>query len=109
VSRAADRVRVGVVFSNDASGPARVAIDYTRTVARDRDVFRVVADASGTPPRGTFSAVIAPGARMAHWIEFRVPESMAGSIDVVLAAPSSGAGATFPPFSVTIPPGDRAK
>jgi hypothetical protein len=101
----ASRLRVTLFFMNGGRETISISIDYSRTKLSDEKGTGhvVVRDALGTSPDGTFSAIVAPGAQVAHWIEFEVPDTATGAVTATLVPTEGRSGARFPAFSFELP------
>lgn len=101
----ASRLRVPLIFMNGRRETLSISVDYSRTQLSDEKgiAHPVVRDALGTSPDGTFSAIVAPGAQVAHWIEFEVPGTATGAVTATLVPTEGRSGARFPAFSFELP------
>ena len=99
-------VRVALVFSNAGPEPIRVTLDNSRILlasSADRR-YPVVADSAGTKIPGTFSGVVLPERPLMHWLEFRVPDTVLGGVELTLEGSRTERDSlSLAPLSFTLP------
>jgi serine/threonine protein kinase len=106
IERRRSVVRIELVFSNAGPEPVRVALDTSRVrlaSSADRG-YSVIADSAGTKIGDTFSGAVLPGRRLEHWLEFRVPDTVLGGVELTIEGSRSDQNSlSFAPLSFTLP------